>query len=133
MSYHLVVIGYVWPEPNSSAAGENMMGLLTAFTQKRWRVTFLSAAAETAHMVDLPALGIEVKHINVNCSEFNSLIRELAPNAVVFDRFMIEERNRRQRACAEQWTCSQHCFRACGSYTCHFTGAYGLRKGKSHA
>lgn len=91
MSYHLVVIGYIWPEPNSSAAGENMMGLLTAFMRNGWRVTFLSAAAESAHMVDLPALGIEVKHINVNCSEFDSLIRELAPNAVVFDRFMIEE------------------------------------------
>lgn len=91
MSYHLVVIGYVWPEPNSSAAGENMMGLLTAFLQKGWQVTFLSAATDSAHMIDLPALGIEVKRIRVNCSEFDALISELEPDVVVFDRFMIEE------------------------------------------
>ncbi|MBD3584842.1 glycosyltransferase family 4 protein [Salinimonas sp. HHU 13199] len=91
MSYHLVVIGYVWPEPNSSAAGENMMGLLEAFLKQGWRVTFLSAAADSAHMIDLPALGIQVKRIRVNCSEFDTLISDLAPDAVVFDRFMIEE------------------------------------------
>ena len=31
MSRKVLVIGYVWPEPNSSAAGWNMMGLLKLF------------------------------------------------------------------------------------------------------
>ncbi len=97
----LVVIGYVWPEPNSSAAGENMLGLLTAFSGGGWDITFLSAAADSAHMANLTECGIATQRINVNCSKFDALIATLAPDVVIFDRFMTEEQF--------SWRVRQHC------------------------
>ncbi|WP_232364407.1 glycosyltransferase [Salinimonas lutimaris] len=88
---HLVVIGYVWPEPSSSAAGENMLNLLLAFVQRQWTVSFLTAASDSIHKADLAALGIDAYPIALNNSSFDSLISQLRPDAVVFDRFMIEE------------------------------------------
>ncbi|MFI8482318.1 hypothetical protein ACIGCM_17260 [Pseudomonas sp. NPDC078700] len=38
----ILVIGYVWPEPRSSADGSRMMEL---FCAQHWQVTFTSAAA----------------------------------------------------------------------------------------
>ena len=49
----VLVIGYVWPEPNSSAAGTHMMSLLRAFRSEGWQVEFASPAQKTEHMVDL--------------------------------------------------------------------------------
>lgn len=87
----VLAIGYVWPEPNSSAAGTYMMSLLKAFLTRDWQVTFASAAARTQHMLDLSELGIESVDIKLNCSSFDDFIRQLQPDIVLFDRFMIEE------------------------------------------
>lgn len=88
---HVVVIGYVWPEPHSSAAGQNMINLLRCFSENNWQVTFCCAAKHTDFEVSLADLGIETHEINLNCSSFDSLMQSLAPDIVVFDRFMIEE------------------------------------------
>ncbi|HBW97065.1 MAG TPA: glycosyltransferase, partial [Pseudoalteromonas sp.] len=40
----VLVIGYVWPEPNSSAAGTHMMSLLNAFKAQNWQVEFATPA-----------------------------------------------------------------------------------------
>ena len=45
----VLVIGYVWPEPNSSAAGIHMMSLLRAFRAENWQVEFASPAQKTEH------------------------------------------------------------------------------------
>ena len=87
----LLVLGYVWPEPNSSAAGSHMLSLLTFFIQQGWQITFASPAQQGEHKVDLTALGIEEKAVALNCSSFDDFISELNPNMVLFDRFMIEE------------------------------------------
>ncbi len=87
----IVVIGYVWPEPNSSAAGQNMLNLLEAFTARNCSVTFLSAASESVHALDLAAIGVASMSIALNHDSFNAVIAELNPDLVVFDRFMIEE------------------------------------------
>jgi len=34
----ILVIGYVWPEPNSSAAGSHMMSILRLYKQQNWQV-----------------------------------------------------------------------------------------------
>jgi glycosyltransferase involved in cell wall biosynthesis len=87
----LLIIGFVWPEPNSSAAGGRMMQLISIFQERGFDITFASPALDSDFMIDLPALGIDKKTIALNCSSFDDYIKELNPSIVLFDRFMIEE------------------------------------------
>jgi len=87
----LLIIGYVWPEPNSSAAGSRMMQLIHFFQTQSYDITFASPAQQTEHMVDLTALNISVENISLNCTSFDDFIKNLQPTAVMFDRFMMEE------------------------------------------
>jgi len=88
---NLLIIGFVWPEPNSSAAGTRMEQLLLLFKEWRWKVTFASPAMESDFMIDLEAIGVEKKSIALNCSSFDEFIHELNPTMVFFDRFLMEE------------------------------------------
>lgn len=87
----LLVIGYVWPEPNSSAAGTRMLQLLDFFQSEGYSVTFATTASETIHIEDLKILGIKTVKIELNNSSFDEFIQNLQPGIVVFDRFMMEE------------------------------------------
>ncbi|RJE71115.1 glycosyltransferase [Pseudoalteromonas sp. MSK9-3] len=91
MNKKVLVIGYVWPEPNSSAAGSHMMSILRFFKKQQWQVEFASPAQKTEHMVDLPTEGVSTKEINLNCASFNEYIQAYSPDIVMFDRFMMEE------------------------------------------
>jgi glycosyltransferase involved in cell wall biosynthesis len=87
----VLVIGYVWPEPNSSAAGSRMLELVQLFLSLECTVTFASAAALSEHRFDLAALGVDEKSIALNCSSFDDFVCELQPDVVLFDRFFTEE------------------------------------------
>jgi len=87
----VLVIGYVWPEPRSSAAGGHMMQILQSFLDQGWDITFSSPATIGEHKADLPAQGIRECAIELNNSSFDDFIRTLAPDIVLFDRFMMEE------------------------------------------
>ena len=87
----VLVIGYVWPEPNSSAAGSRMMQLLETFVNQQWQVDFASPAQHSDHQADLATLGINSHAIELNCDSFDRFIQDLAPQIVIFDRFMMEE------------------------------------------
>ena len=87
----LLIIGYVWPEPNSSAAGSRMMQLIHFFQTQKYQITFASPAQQTEHMVDLSLLNITIENISLNCSSFDDFITTLQPTTVMFDRFMMEE------------------------------------------
>ncbi|WP_269686607.1 glycosyltransferase [Flavobacterium lacustre] len=87
----LLIIGFVWPEPNSSAAGGRMMQLISLFKAKRFHITFASPAQNSDFMVDLAEFGVEKKTIELNNSSFDIFIKELNPTVVLFDRFMMEE------------------------------------------
>lgn len=87
----VLVIGHVWPEPASSAAGSRMLALLACFATRGWQLTFASAADKTVHMADLEALGIATANIALNCSSFDRFVATLQPDLVMFDRFMVEE------------------------------------------
>lgn len=88
---HLLIIGSVWPEPRSSAAGSNMMGFIHLFQQQGWQITFSSAASLSPHMEDLGELGITLKSIELNSDSFDAFILEMQPDVVMFDRFMTDE------------------------------------------
>lgn len=87
----LLVIGYVWPEPNSSAAGSRMLQLLSIFKKQDYEITYSSPAMLSEHMIDLAALGIKQQSIELNDSSFDKFVKKLNPVVVLFDRFMMEE------------------------------------------
>ncbi|WPN55478.1 glycosyltransferase [Pseudomonas sp. P9_31] len=87
----VLVIGYVWPEPRSSAASGHVMQILETFLQQGWDITFASPAGPGEHKADLTELGIREVPIELNNSSFDTFIGELAPDIVLFDQFMIEE------------------------------------------
>jgi len=87
----LLIIGYVWPEPNSSAAGSRMLDLIRLFQAEHWQITFASAAALSAHRFCLEKIEVAEKIIELNNSSFDLFIGELQPDAVIFDRFFTEE------------------------------------------
>ncbi|MBG6188024.1 glycosyltransferase [Flavobacterium sp. CAN_S2] len=87
----LLIIGFVWPEPNSSAAGGRMMQLISLFKAQGFSITFASPAQDSDFMVDLPEYQVDKKSIELNNSSFDFFIKELNPSLVLFDRFMMEE------------------------------------------
>ncbi len=88
---HVLIIGYVWVEPTSSAAGSRMLQLITFFKQYGYAVTFASPAQKGENAVDLIELEVNEVSITLNSSSFDSFITELNPSIVLFDRFMMEE------------------------------------------
>ncbi len=100
-STRVLIIGYVWPEPRSSAASGHVMQLIQCFLEQGWRITFASPATEGEHKADLACLGIDEVSIELNNSSFDRFISELAPDIVLFDQFMIEEQF--------GWRVEKHC------------------------
>ncbi len=88
---HVLIIGTVWPEPNSSAAGSRMIQLIEVFQSQNWKITFASAASDSEFAFDVSTLGIKKVKIELNNSSFDKFVSELQPTIVMFDRFMIEE------------------------------------------
>lgn len=87
----ILVIGYVWPEPNSSAAGSHMMSILRLYKRQGWQIEFATPSQPTEHMIDLDSEGISSQSITLNCDSFDTYITEYQPDIVMFDRFMMEE------------------------------------------
>lgn len=88
---HVVIIGTVIPEPNSTAAGKRMLQLIDFFQSENYKVTFLSAASISEFSFDLNSIGVDFHNILLNDSSFEILIKDLNPNFVIFDRFTTEE------------------------------------------
>ncbi len=91
MKKKLLIVGFVWPEPKSSAAGSRMLQLIAQFQNQDYEITFASAANRSNNTYDLSCIGVTTQDIVLNDSSFDTFISELNPNAVVFDRFMTEE------------------------------------------
>lgn len=87
----ILIIGSVWPEPDSSAAGTRMLQLISLFREEGFLVTFASPAMDSDFMIDLTLVGVVKKSIALNCSSFDAFVKELNPSVVLFDRFMMEE------------------------------------------
>jgi len=95
----ILIIGFVWPEPKSSAAGSRMMQLISFFKEKGAKISFASTAAESEFSEDLE--GVDQKLIALNCTSFDDFVSELQPDLVLFDRFMTEEQF--------GWRVAEHC------------------------
>jgi glycosyltransferase involved in cell wall biosynthesis len=95
----ILIIGFVWLEPKSSAAGSRMMQLISFFKEKGAKITFASTAIKSEFSEEL--IGIDCKQISLNCTSFDVFISDLQPDLVLFDRFMTEEQF--------GWRVAQHC------------------------
>ncbi len=92
-SIRVLVHCCVWPEPESSAAGLHVLNIVDACRSNGWKVT-CSAPGEIRE----PALRLE-RERSVRCEralpnrdEYDELLKELAPDIVIFERFISEER-----------------------------------------
>ena len=87
----VLIIGKVWPEPTSSAAGSRTLELIEVFQAMQFKVVFASAAAQGEFCFDLSRLAVESHHITLNDPSFDSFVTDLQPQVVIFDRFITEE------------------------------------------
>lgn len=85
----ILIIGFVWPEPKSSAAGSRMMQLISFFKENGGKITFASTATASDFSEELH--DVDRKQIALNCASFDQFVSDLQPDLVLFDRFMTEE------------------------------------------
>ncbi len=98
------MIGLVWPEPTSSAAGTRMIQLINVFLEEGYQIVFASAASKSEFSHNLVAMGVMEREIKLNDGSFNVFLKEINPQLVLFDRFMVEEQY--------GWRVQQECPRA---------------------
>lgn len=96
VSRKCLLIAYVWPEPQSSAAGLRDRNLIEGLLQSGYEVVIASASENEPGRIfcerwagEVPALSVHP--IRLNDSSFDSWVAELQPELVIFDRFVIEE------------------------------------------
>ena len=103
MSKKVLIIGNVWPEPTSSAAGVRMLQLITLLKENGYKILFASPAVKNLQRYNLTDIDIQEDVVEVNSSNFDTYIKKVAPSIVIFDRFMMEEQFgwRAQKHCPE--------------------------------
>lgn len=87
----LLVIAHVWPEPKSSAAGGRLVHLLGLLGEVFDRLTIASAAEKSAYSHDFSGMNVDLVPLQLNDPSCDVFLRELQPDVVLFDRFMVEE------------------------------------------
>ena len=91
MMKQLLIIGFVWPEPNATAAGSRMLQLTKLFQKDGYTITFGSTASKTETTFNLESIAINTVKIELNNSSFDDFIKDLNPEIVLFDRYLTEE------------------------------------------
>ena len=110
-------IGKTWPEPASTAAGRRTLDILTTL-QQAGEVHIASAANPTEYSLNFQDAGITAHQIQLNDDGFDAWLSALAPDCVVFERFMTEEQFgwRVSNVCPQAMrvldTSDLHCLRA---------------------
>ena len=88
---NLVIIGTVFPEPSSTAAGRRMLQLIDLFLEMNFRISFLSAATLSEFSHQFQNTEVEYFNIKLNDDSFDELIQEISPEIVMYDRYISEE------------------------------------------
>lgn len=68
-----------------------MLQLINLFIEQGYTVHFGTSALEGPHSVDLASLGVVLDEIKLNDPSFDTYIKSLNPDVVMFDRFVMEE------------------------------------------
>lgn len=91
MKKSILIIGFVWPEPETTAAGTRMLQLIELFQKQGYQITFCSTALKTDNSFPLENLDIDTVSIELNNSSFDEFVKKSNPTIVLFDRFLTEE------------------------------------------
>ncbi|WP_442846498.1 glycosyltransferase family 4 protein [Leeuwenhoekiella sp. H156] len=118
-----LILGNVWPEPVSSAAGTRIMQLLKMLQNVGFEVHFACAAGKTPLSEDLESQNVSTKEIKLNDASFDTYLSELNPDLVLFDKFVIEEQY--------GWRVQEQCPQALRIL--ETIDLHGLRKGREAA
>lgn len=94
-------IAFVWPEPESSAAGVRALKIINALRSFGHEVRVTSPCRSNDHQEKLKGAGITTARLEPNDPTFDVYIKDYKPNVVIFDRFMIEEQF--------GWRVREHC------------------------
>lgn len=89
---HALILGTVWPEPTSSAAGVRVRSDIETLLAHGWHVTFGSSAKDSPFREALNQLGAQTVSIVENDSAMQDVFHQLRPDLTIFDRFMTEEK-----------------------------------------
>ncbi len=119
----IFIIGFVWPEPNTTAAGSRMLQLIEFFSNEGYTIFLGCTASKTPFSLDLEALGITTFKLVLNDESFNTIIQGINPTIVLFDRFLTEEQF--------GWRVSEVCPNAIKILDTE--DLHGLRKGRQQA
>ncbi len=85
---HILFVGFVWPEPTSSAAGQNILSYIHSCLSANWQVSFCSGAEPTLQTFDLESISVNCFNAKLNCNSFNLEVTRIQPDVVIFDRFL---------------------------------------------
>jgi len=88
MNQKLLVLSALWIEPTSSAAGYRMKQILELFQDLGYDIHYASTSKESSVAY---SEGMKLHNIVLNDISFDSFLIELKPDAVLYDRFMLEE------------------------------------------
>lgn len=88
----LVIISANWPEFDATAAGLRMYELIDLFLDQGYQIHYATTAAlNEFHRDALNNKGIETHSIELNSDTFDDFLKELSPEVVLFDRYVVEE------------------------------------------
>ena len=91
MKRKLLIIAHLWPESNTTAAGQHLLALIQSFKNAKYQVHFGCTTDKTPLGDPFIEDAIIVHKIALNCNSFDELILDLRPEVVLFDRFISEE------------------------------------------
>ncbi|WP_158961679.1 glycosyltransferase family 4 protein [Myroides fluvii] len=87
----ILIIGQVWPESRSSAAGKRMLQLLEVFQSWNMDIYFGSTAQKSPYSDDLSIFQLNEIEVYLNDERMDQVLADLQPDWVMYDRFMMEE------------------------------------------
>ncbi len=87
----VLILGKVWPEPGSSAAGSRTLQLMDVFKKHGCEIVFASPATTNENSASLTVYNANTKQVNINDSAFDDWLKQIKPDMVMFDRFTTEE------------------------------------------
>ena len=91
MKSKLLIIAHLWPESNTTAAGEHLLALIQSFKNADYQVHLGCTADKTSLGDSFSEDDVKVHKIALNCNSFDELLLDLRPEVVLFDRFISEE------------------------------------------
>jgi hypothetical protein len=73
----ILILGAVWPEPRSTAAGSRMMQIIAWLRADGAEIHFASEAQSSEFSANLSDLGIPCTEVKINDSSFDTWLKEL--------------------------------------------------------